>query len=350
MKNKKKIVVLVVQLLALIVFIFSYKSYTDAIVKPIKVYSYARSMSEGVKITEKDLVETNVATNTYKQNMVLTSDISSIVGRYTTTKVFAGNICYIEQVGDLNETDKGFVSLDLTNSRLMSIPVDLTTDVGGFLSAGDRIDLMFSGAGTSTIVNINQTSGEDANNETNGGGTDESFYYAKVFLQDIVVYEVLNGSGYKYAERATRYEGEAAKNLDISNPEEVNVDSGNIKTVLIIVTPEQAEQIKVRMSVGTVNILKRFDESETHDTLGYVLGNYGKVFSGNANAETGSLQIISTIQDTDNDDETLLESNNNEKNNSIVTTGNSENTNNSTQDSSSEQSNIGVAIGGSSVE
>ena len=30
------------------------------------------------------------------------------------------------------------------------------------------------------------------------------------------------------------------------------------------------------------------------------MGNYGKVFAGNANAETGSLQIISTIQDTDN--------------------------------------------------
>lgn len=357
MKKRIKTIILIAQIFAIVIFILSYKSYINETVKPIQVYSFARTIGEGVKITEKDLIKSEVSKNSYTPNMILLSELDSVLGKYTTTKVFKDTNCYKEQFGDLNKTEKDFTSLDLSNARLMSIPVDMVNDVGGFLEEGDKIDLLFSGAGTSSIVNINQNNNDSTNNQSsnNSSSTDESFYYSKLFMPNLTVYKVLNGNGYKYAQRATRYEGESSENLDISNPQEVNVDSSTIKSIILIVTPEQAEEIKVRSKVGNVNILKRFDESETHDTLGYVLGNYGKVFSGNANAETGSLQIISTIQDTDNNKDELLnsnETNSETKNDTIVTQANSNNkeTQQNNNESSEKQENIGAVIGGSSVE
>jgi hypothetical protein len=43
--------------------------------------------------------------------------------------------------------------------------------------------------------------------------------------------------------------------------------------------------------VGEIVFVKRFEESETHETLGFVMGEYGKLFAGNANAETGNIQV-----------------------------------------------------------
>ena len=42
---------------------------------------------------------------------------------------------------------------------------------------------------------------------------------------------------------------------------------------------------------GSLVYIKRFEESETHETLGFVIGEYGKLFAGNANAETGNIKI-----------------------------------------------------------
>ena len=338
MKNKKKTIVLMIQLLVLIIFVLSYKSYTDSILKPVKVWKFARNIDEKVKITDKDIYEGEIAANSYTDNMILVSDTGSIVGRYTTTNVVADTYCYYPQFGDLKESDTSFASLDLTNTRILSLPIDLINDAGGDLTTGDRIDLVFTGNGSSAIAK----SGADGQVKEE----DESFFYSKVFMQDIIVYNTLTSDGYKYEERAERYSGEPAP---VNAAEGANVDSGTLAIVSIIVTPEQAEQIKVRQNVGSVNILKRFDESETHDTLGYVLGNYGKIFSGNANAETSSLQIISTIQDTDTEEDQSVVSTdaNGKATNTATTAGISTNKSNSSSDSNqSAESENGIIVAG----
>lgn len=344
MKNKKKIVILLIQLFAIVLFVISYKSYTDTIMKPIEVFMFSRNIEEGTKITEKDIVIGTVSSTNYNSSMILSSDASSIIGRYTTTKVFSSNYCYVEQFGDLNETDS-FSSLDLSNARIISLPVDMLNDSGGYLGEGDKIDLIFSGQGESTIVNVNSQNDENGGSSSSG----EAFYYSKVFMQDLIVYKVINNTGYKYLPKTNRFNGQAPENVDSILSGGGEIDSGSIGAVLLIVTPEQAEQLKTRQQVGTINILKRFDESETHETLGYVLGNYGKVFSGNANAETGSLQIISTIQDTDTKDETYINSTNESGKNTTVNTNAGVNNNNSSSNES-EVSNIGAATGGSYIE
>lgn len=306
MKNKKKMVILVIELLALIVFVLSYKSYSDSVVKPIKVYQFARTINEGTEIKQQDLKLVEVAANTYSDNMILQSDISSIVGKYTTAKVYEGTLCYDAQFGDLNESNSLFASLDLSNARLMSLKVDMT-DVAGNLAPGDRIDLMFTGGGTANLISINPSGSESsssASNEQQGQEnetTSESFVYSKIFLQDVVIYDVIDSAGYKYVNKANRYAGDAPTGINAADV--VTADSGTIANLLLVISPEEAEEIKTRELTGNITVVKRFDESETHDTLGYIIGNYGKLFSGHANAETSSLQIISTIQDTDMDDE-----------------------------------------------
>lgn len=347
MKNKKKMTVLVIQLLALILFVFSYKSYTDSVVKPVKVYQFSRTISEGTEISQKDLILTEVAANTYSKNMILQSDISSIIGKYTTTKVYANTICYSEQFGDLNESNSMFASLDLSNARLISLKVDMN-DVGGYLEAGNKIDLMFTAEGTANIISLNSPSSESSSSSSNeskeqeGNETSsESFVYSKIFLQDVVVYEVLSSSGFKYVNRAERYPGDVAVNIDAADP--TMVDDGSIAQVLIIVSPEEAEEIKTREYTGEITVVKRFNESETHDTLGYIIGNYGKIFSGHANAETSSLQIISTIQDTDKDDAAGTSSEN------IYNTGSGGGSNNANKNNNNNNSNSNsnAIIGGS---
>ena len=305
MKNKKKLTILVIQLFVLIVFVFSYKSYTDTVVKPISVFMFANDLQEGAKIEEKDLVLTEVAANTYRKNMILASDASSIIGKYTTSRCFKDTICYTSQFGDLNTSNSMFASLDLTNTVLMSLSVDMN-DVGGYLAPGDKINLIFTSNGSAKIIDISSDS-NDGSNQGDGGNkeTSESFTFSKTFMQDVYIYDVIGGNGFKYIYKTDRYNGELPTGVNVSDV--ATADNNSISYLLLIVSPEEAEEIKTRERVGDITVVKRFDETETHDTLGYVIGNYGKIFSGNANAETSSLQIISTIQDTDTQDDVVAE-------------------------------------------
>ena len=60
------------------------------------------------------------------------------------------------------------------------------------------------------------------------------------------------------------------------------------------------------MNSGQIRFVGRFNDSESYNTLGYVLGDYGKVFSGQGFAETDNLLI-------EEDDFDIIELENNEK-------------------------------------
>jgi len=195
------------------------------------------------------------------------------------TKVYANNIAYIPQLGNLDNGDR-FSSMDLANSRLLSLPINFIEGVAGDFKKGDRLDLLFKGTGKVS----NATAGEQSD-----------FVYSKIFLQDIPIYQVNTPDGYKFTSHANVGQGEklTADGVDLKGEQQsVSAGSQTIGSVTLLVTPEQAEQIEARRLNGDIKVLKRFPESQTHETLGFVIGNYGKVFSGNANAETGSLQVI----------------------------------------------------------
>jgi len=271
MKNKKKLVIVLIQIVVMLVFVFSYKAYNDNNVKPLYVIGYNRNIEAGVKITVKDLEKVPISQMTYNSKMVKATEQNKIVGKYTTTKVFAGNMVYIDQVGDVNTVDK-FANMDLSNKIVISLPIGLEESINGDFVAGDRVDIIFSGTGSSENIVT---------------GISEDFSYAKFFLRDIPVYQINTSDGFKYVPRAGVVPGEKYTEDDGA----ADLYSGDVASISLIVTPEQAEEIESRRIVGSIKIAKRFDETENHETLGFVLGNYGKIFSGNANAETGSLQI-----------------------------------------------------------
>ena len=339
MKNRKKMIVLLVQLLALCAFVLFYKNYTDSVIKPIKVYKFARTIPEGTKIEQSDLILAEAAVNTYSDNMILQSNINSIIGKYTTTKVFENTFCYKSHFGTLDESNSMFASLDLSNAVLYSMKVDMT-DAAGLLEPGDRIDLMFTANGSASIINLSSESkneSESSDGESSGGESPSittSFTYSKTFLQDVIIYDVLNSSGYKYVSKEGRYSGDIPSGIEATDV--YAADSGNMAYLVLITSKEEAEELKTREATGNITVLKRFEETETHDTLGYIIGNYGKVFSGHANAETSSLQIVSTIQDSDNA--------NGSSGSAGLNSGNSSN-----KDNNKNNNNNGAALGSSGV-
>ena len=199
LKNRKRLIITVVQILAIIIFAFSYKVYNDNNVRPLKVYAFRTNLDSGVKVSEKDLTEVLVSQMTYTPDMILVTEKDQIIGRYTITKVFQNQIAYRQQLGDLNSSEK-FASLDLANARLLSLPIDLVEGVAGDLQRGDKIDLLYKGRGQVSDPNEGQQA---------------EFVYSKIFLQDIPVYQVNASDGTKYVSRANAAPNEMSRAVTV---------------------------------------------------------------------------------------------------------------------------------------
>lgn len=276
MKSKKKIIVLLVQIILILLFVFTYKQYVEFSLQPTEVYMYARNLDEGVKITERDLITTPLSQMTLQNNMILAGNKNEVLGKYTTVKAIKNTIVYKEQLGDINSVDK-FASLDLSNSRVIALPATYNSTVSGDLARGDRIDLMY-------------TNGSAAAKSDEG---ETSFAYAKIFMQNVPIYQLNTGTGFKFTNHSQQ---DAYVTTD--DGETVAQTYEAIASISLIVTPEQAEEIHARLLTGNIVFVKRFEESETHETLGFVIGEYGKLFAGNANAETGNIQVSDAFLNT----------------------------------------------------
>jgi pilus assembly protein CpaB len=167
------------QIILIGAFVFTYKQYVEFSLQPTEVYGYARSLDGGMKITERDLIPVPLSQMTLNSNMVQVTDKNAVVGKYTRIPVVKHSIVYREQLGDITSVDK-FASLDLSNSRVISLPIEYINGVAGDFKRGDRLDLMYSTSGATA------TSGEDST----------SFTYAKIFMQNVPVYHVYTSSVY----------------------------------------------------------------------------------------------------------------------------------------------------------
>ncbi len=269
MRNKKKLIVLLIQIILILMFVFTYKQYVEFSLQPTEVYMYARNLDVGIKVTERDLITTPLSQMTLQNNMILAGNKNEVLGKYTTVKAIKNTIVYREQLGDISTVDK-FASLDLSNSRVIALPASYETTVAGDLERGDRIDLMYTNGGATAT--------------TEEGST--SFAYAKIFMQNIPIYQLNTADGF-------RFTGHANQDAYVVNEDGTTSSQSydGIASISLIVTPEQAEEIHARLLTGSIVFVKRFEESETHETLGFVIGEYGKLFAGNANAETGNIQV-----------------------------------------------------------
>lgn len=272
---------LTLQLIVLAVFIVAIFKYNSDKINPQQVFAYAGNMEAGTRITESDLIRVPISSMTVTTNMISADNYASIIGRYLKTDVYVNTLAYTSQLADTNSTGM-LASLDLSNSVLVSLPLDMVESVSGDIKAGDYVDLLYKSQGAAQSAQ----------------GQQNEFYYAKIFMRNLPVYQVNTTDGYKWVSRAGMTMADAQANPSDAG-ELTGNESGEMGSITLVVTPEQFEQIEARRMAGELKIAKRFEETQNHETLGFVIGNYGKVFSGNANAETGNLQIVDSYVDDD---------------------------------------------------
>lgn len=268
--KKKRGLMIGVQVALVVGFSFSFYQYVQNEVQPKEVYVFNKDLDVNTQVTKDDLTKVTIPAKAITTDFALEG--KEIVGKYVTTKTFANQFVYEQQLVEKEEVDP-FDSMDMSKLRKISLPVTYLDSFAGDIERGDKVDLVFTGAGVK----------KSAQGE-------EEFQYSKVFLQNVYVYNVATEDGFKFESHANRVKGETvgdAKGEDI----DTSGDESEIGVVTVAVTLDQAEEITARLNSGQVRLLGRFNDNQSYETLGYVVGEFGKVFAEKANAETGRATI-----------------------------------------------------------
>ncbi|MBP1308763.1 pilus assembly protein CpaB [Paenibacillus sp. 1182] len=264
--KKKKILILALQLLLLIGTAVGFMAYTNGELQPVKVYVFNKDLKVNQQITAADVKEVSVPQSGVTQDFAL--DTKQFLNKYVGTEVYAGSFIYTKQIKDKGQLDP-FMSMDLTKYRKISIPISYVEGFGGNVKRGDAVDLVFTGVGK----------------KKDDKGTEQSFQYSKAFLQNVLIYNVTTSDGFEFKDHSTndltKTSGQSGEKIDTS------ANSDELAVVTLAVTLDQAEEITARMNAGNVRLVSRFSDNESYETLGFVLGDYSKVYSAPANAETG---------------------------------------------------------------
>ena len=256
----------IVQLVCVIGAIIAFWMFTEKEIQPEKVYVFTSSLETNQEVTANDVKQVEIPSKAVQKGFALKS--KDIVGKYVGGPVTAGQYVYQSQLIELDQKDV-FEDLDLSTYRKISLPISYVEGFGGSLKRGDAVDLVFTGEGSKTDTKT---------------GYDAKFQYSKTFLQNVYVYNVTTSDGFPFVDHSTNYatseEGDEVVLETTANTEE-------LKVVTLAVTLEQAEELLARQSAGSIRLVSRFQENESYETLGFVLGDYDKVFTAPANAETG---------------------------------------------------------------
>lgn len=263
MKGKMKLLIFI-QFAVFLAAIVAFFLYTEKEVAPVKVFVYASDMSENQVITEENIQQIEIPAKAVHNGFALNA--KDIIGKFAGSSIGQGQYVYKSQLIEEEEKDI-FADMDMTNYRKIPLPISYATSFGGDLQRGDAVDLVFTGDGAAR----------------NDDGQDVSFRYSKTFLSNVLVYNVSTGKGYPFKSHA---DVDFTKNK--VNAEQMDTPNHQDPAILtLLVTLDQAEEILTRQESGSIRIVGRFDDSESYETLGFVYGEYEKVFTTSANAETG---------------------------------------------------------------
>lgn len=277
---------LLLQLALVVGFSFSFYTYVDKEVESTPVLAYDSNLYVGdqASVTIKEIpfkaIQENMLTvaDVKKEMGIKDSDsvkaqdiINFVEEKFVDAKVSSGQFVYEDQLVTKEQIDP-FETLDLSKYRKVSLPISYVEGFGGNVKRGDRVDLVFTGQGVKKE-----------------GMTEETFQYSKTFLQDVLVYSVTTDDGYKFQDHSEYGENE----ISGGDGEKMSTEgaSGELSVITLAVTLDQIEEIKTRQAKGTISFASRFDEHQSYETLGYVIGDYDKVFSGSVNAETGRATV-----------------------------------------------------------
>ncbi|WCK56924.1 Flp pilus assembly protein CpaB (plasmid) [Aneurinibacillus sp. Ricciae_BoGa-3] len=274
--KKKRAIILGMQLAIVAGFSLAFYNYTQNEVQPKQVYVFNKDIGVNTQVTQADLSAVSIPSKAVSTNFAVNP--KDIVGKYLNSNAYKGQYVYKQELVRKDQTDP-FASMDMSKLRKISIPVTYVDSFAGNIKRGDKVDLVFTGEGTKNI-----------------GGQQTPFKYSKVFLQNVYVYNVATDDGYKYVDHSTKSKAEIAGANASSQKIDTSSSNNKIGIVTLAVSLDQAEEIQVRENGGKVSMVGRFDDNQSYETLGFVLGDYSKVFADKASAETGRATIVDNNQ------------------------------------------------------
>lgn len=263
MKRKRTLILIAQIVITLLVGVFLF-STTNKQLESEKVFVYDLTIDElNRPLAEEDIKEVSIPKRAITKEMETNKD--NIIGKYIDRKVTKGHTVYKDQLVELEDVDV-FETMDLTDKRKISLPISYVDGLSGNLKKGDKVDLAYVGAGQAE-------KGE--------------FRYGKVFMQNLPVWSINTGDGFRYVDKSS----ETTESYIAEEKIDAQSGEGELAVITLAVTLDQLEEIKARESAGTISFVGRFDDSESYDSMGFVLGDYEKIFSGQGYAETGRVEI-----------------------------------------------------------
>lgn len=214
--------------------------FVQSQLKPQEVYKFSRNIPVNTVIQDGDLTKDVIPKSAVTADMITNKD--DVLGKAVVNKSFAEQYIIKSQLVEPENVDP-FEEMDLTNYRKVSISISSKDAIGGNIKRGDTVDLLAIRQG-----------------EHSGDAAVES----KIFMQNVLVYNVIDEAGRKYFDQT---EGTDA----IMNGNGEAAESGNLSIVTLAVTAEQAEEIEARKTVGEFKIVGRFDDSANVTTSGKVI-------------------------------------------------------------------------------
>lgn len=260
MKKNRRVAMIILWLALTVGFtIFSWKARDNAL-NPVTVYRIAQDIPLNSKVGATDFQAVEIPGDAVTDNMI--KDPTPILdeGLHASTKLISGQYAVEEMFIGVEDIDP-FEVTDLTEMRQITIPVDYVNALAGNIKKGDKVDLMYVGA-------------------------DEGYTYSRTFAQNVLVYSTTTGSGYRFQDHSDRLEGTPMANTEDDMALEEGVNVGDISQITLAASPQLVEEISTRLATGQIRIVGRFNESEDSDTVGYVIGEFERRFSGQANPET----------------------------------------------------------------
>lgn len=269
--KKKIFIVLAVQLFIIIAAGASFFQFSQKQVEPVNVYVFKKDMKVNTPITENDLTQVAIPKKAASKDFLFEFKVDPENPQYASRDVKTGE--YVYQTDLLGEGEKDpFKDMDVSKLRKFSMPVNYSTAFGGNVKRGDKVDLVFTGDGSA------QTEGM----------SDSGFQYSRVFMQDVLVYNVTTGDGYPFKDHSDYV---FAERTPEENEMASNANTASVAVITLAVTLDQAEELTARMRAGHVRLLGGIGDEEQYETLGYVIGDYDKIFTGTVNAETGRSSV-----------------------------------------------------------
>lgn len=294
MNKKKKMKVLIAELVLFVFAIIAIVIWISNEKKEILIYDYARTIeydeTENYALTEADIAEAYIMQADMQEEYITAKD--QILGMYITRDTSKGSHIMKSQLSKEPTAIKDNGVSELADYRKIYLPINYANAFAGDIAAGDRVDLMFQESGSGMPVEeIAGLAGSD---------TGISYSSSRIFMQNIPVFQVYGADGSVYTRRETDPVTLNKYNGELSTDGTTTQTYGAPAYVALTVTAPQYEEISTRLMSGTVTLVCRFDESQDVETNGYLVikGTGANTYAGEGNFEYDP-QLVEEGETTD---------------------------------------------------